>query len=390
MPYIGSNSSSLINANEATTSVAGLMSASDKTKVDGLSAPLKNNLVASATPASTDDSSQGYSEGSIWVYGGTTYTCTSSTEDNAVWSSSADMFYFDDWSALVTEISQTGTTYINKFAVVSNANNAPPSGTTYVAPNAISNPIVDGGSATYKVLAQGVNYSVTCQTRTVTNPTITSVRNTAVPKPTVAGYYIFTTIAPSDGLSTGVNLNDIAYYNGTTWSKFQSYSNANPTVMVGTSTITQVAWIKAAGTWQQASGLGYMSGYKTVNSAVTTGTIINFVVGDNFNMGTITPPNIPLKAGMTYELHGFTQVVSTASAGARFAFVNVSGGAEISELRHGVSYTSTFTGHSGSQPVAGGYFTPTIDVNLNFKCVSHSGSPELQFETFRIEVKQLK
>jgi len=135
-----------------------------------------------------------------------------------------------------------------------------------------------------------------------------------------------------------------------------------------------------------------MSGYKTVNSAVTTGTIINFVVGDSFNMGPITPPGIPLKVGRTYELRGFVQIVASAPAGARFAFVNASGGAEIpnSSLSHGISYTTTFGGNAGSQPVAGGFYTPTTDITLNFKCVSHTGSPELQYESFRVEVKQLK
>jgi len=149
-------------------------------------------------------------------------------------------------------------------------------------------------------------------------------------------------------------------------------------------------YIYSNGAWEQMSGLSYMSGYKTVNSAVTTGTVIQFVVGNNFNMGTITSPNIPLKAGMTYKLRGFTQIVASAAAGARFAFVNASGGAEISELRHGISYTTTFGGNAGSQPVAGGFYTPTADITLNFKCVSHTGSPELQFESFGVEVEQLK
>jgi len=381
----------LIVANEASTTVAGLMSPVNVIKLDGLSAPLKNNLTAISEPTVNDDSNDGYSEGSIWVYSGTTYTCTSATNGSAVWSSSADMFYFDDWTSLVSAISVDNTTYINKFVTVSNANGGAPSGVTYTAPTAISNPIVDGGSATYKILVQGENYSVVCQKRTVTNPTITSIQNTAVVKPTTSGYYIFT-VAPSNGLPTGVSLNDIAYYDGSIWSKFQAYSNANPIIMVGISTVDQVTWSKAAGSWQQTSGLSYMSGYKTVNSAVTTGTIINFVVGDSFNMGPITPPGIPLKVGRTYELRGFVQIVASAPAGARFAFVNASGGAEIpnSSLSHGISYTTTFGGNAGSQPVAGGFYTPTTDITLNFKCVSHTGSPELQYESFRVEVKQLK
>jgi len=351
-----------------------------------------NNLTATTDPTINDNATDGYLESSTWLntVSGVTFTCVFSDTTTATWvNTSTSTFYFDDWNSLVAEISQTGSTYINKYCVVANANTAPSSG-TYVAPNTITSPIFDGGEATYKILAQGVTYSVETQKRTITNPVITSVQNLSLPKPTVAGYYIFITIPPSDGLPIGISLGDIALFDGSAWSKFQSYAQASITVSVGITTETQVAWSKATGSWQQTSGLGYMSGYKTVNSGVTTGTIIAFVVGDNFNMGTVTSPNIPLKAGRTYELRAFTQIVASGSSGARFAFVNVSGGAEISSLAHGISYTTTFTGNAGSQPVAGGFYTPTVDTNLNFKCVSHTGTPELQFESFRIEVKQLK
>lgn len=148
-------------------------------------------------------------------------------------------------------------------------------------------------------------------------------------------------------------------------------------------------YIYSGGQWCQISGLSYMSGYKTVSSGVATGTIINFVVRDSFNMGTITPPSIPLKAGKTYEIHAFTQIDGSAPAGARFAFVNAVGEAEIVALNHGVSYTSTFTGHVGPQPVAGGFYTPSADIDLKLKCISISGSPELAYESFRLEVKQI-
>jgi len=148
-------------------------------------------------------------------------------------------------------------------------------------------------------------------------------------------------------------------------------------------------YIYTNGKWCQISGLSYLIGYKTVASSVTTGTIINFVVRDSFNMGTITPPSIPLKAGKTYEIHAFTQIDGSAPAGARFAFVNAVGETEIIALNHGVSYTSTFTGHVGPQPVAGGFYTPSADIDLKLKCISISGSPELAYESFRLEVKQI-
>jgi hypothetical protein len=214
----------------------------------GLEISSKNNLTASTSPTVTDDSSKGYSAGSVWIYNGITYTCTSALVGLAIWISTSDMFYFDSWDLLVAAISIPGTTYVGKYCEIANANGGPSSGITYTAPITIVSPIVDGGMAVYNILAQGTNYSVTCQKRTVTNPVITSIMTTATIKPTTSGYYIFA-IAPTDLLPTGISLNDIAYYDGSNWSRFQSYSYAPSIVIIGTITSTQIIWRKRYGGW---------------------------------------------------------------------------------------------------------------------------------------------
>lgn len=224
----------------------GGLSASDRTKLNALS--LKNNLGATVAPTNTDDSTKGYASGSIWVATGTAYACVSAEEGKAIWISSNDMFYFNTWAELTAAISVSGTNYIGKFCNVANANGGPSGGITYTAPVALSDYIVDGGSATFKVNMQGTNYSVTCQPRTITNPVVTSIMLTALAKPTARGYYIFT-VTPTNGLQSNINLQDIAYYNGDSWILFQRYANAPNTVLIGTTTTAQEIWKKQSGTW---------------------------------------------------------------------------------------------------------------------------------------------
>lgn len=219
----------------------------------GTSNGTKNNLTATRMPTATDDISSGYTLGSTWIYSGTTYQCTDSKASNAIWVASTDVFYFDTWTSLVAAISVIGTTYANKYANVANANNGPSGGTTYIGGNSLSDYIVDGGSATYKINAQGANYSVTCQTRTISNPIVTSIMLTAAAKPTIKGYYIFT-VAPTGGLPAGIGLNDIAYFDGTLWSLYQSYSRANTVLVANDATgLTQVTWRKFNGTWMSTA-----------------------------------------------------------------------------------------------------------------------------------------
>jgi len=227
----------------------GGTSAADKTKLDSLSAPIKNNLIATSIPNITNDSGSGYSAGSTWIYGGITYTCTDATSGCATWANSADVFYFDSWANLVATISVVGSTYVNKYAIVSNTNGGVNSGVTYVSSSgAVTNPIVDGSSATYKINAQGTIYGVTCQVRTVTNPIITSIMIVATTKPIIAGYYIFS-VVPTNGLPSGIGLNDITFFDGINWSLYQKYSSAIPVLVAGTTTNTQVTWKKQGGSW---------------------------------------------------------------------------------------------------------------------------------------------
>lgn len=227
--------------------------ASKAYKLANNSATLKNNLTATSAPSVTDDEDAGYDVGSAWVYDNTTYTCVDSTVGKAVWQSSSDIITFNTWAEVIAAISILSPSYIGKYALVANANSAPSAGITYTYGEALTDYIVDGGSATLKINDQGDNYSVTTMPRTITNPIVTSVMLTASTKPTLKGYYIFT-ILPSDGLPSGCNLNDILYYNGITWSVWQSYSQAN-TVLVATNATgaTQVTWRKFAGTWMSTA-----------------------------------------------------------------------------------------------------------------------------------------
>ena len=45
----------------------------------------KNNLLGTAAPNSTNDSSDGYSVGSRWVFGAEIYMCVSSVDTAAIW-----------------------------------------------------------------------------------------------------------------------------------------------------------------------------------------------------------------------------------------------------------------------------------------------------------------
>lgn len=225
----------------------------EREKLAKIDVGIKSNLNVTSAPMATDDTAKGYSVGSTWIYNNITYLCGDATKDNAVWVSTANVYYFNTWAELLAAISVTGTTYVNKYATLANANGAPSGGTTYTSPATLTDYIVDGGGAVYKINTQGANYSVTCQARTITNPIVKSVMVISAAKPIVKGYYIFT-VTPTDGLPTGISLNDIAYFNGTSWSLYQLYVKAN-TVLVATNQTgtTQVTWRKFAGTWMSTA-----------------------------------------------------------------------------------------------------------------------------------------
>ena len=142
--------------------------------------------------------------------------------------------------------------------------------------------------------------------------------------------------------------------------------------------------------WCQISGLARLVCYKTVDIDISTNMDISFVIGINYNMGTITTPSIPLIANKSYIIHAYTQVDGDGTtAGARFSFVNSSDNSNIPELYSSVCYTATSIGHTGTQPIAGGIYRPTSNISIKLRVVSISGSPKLMYETFRIEIQQL-
>lgn len=254
-------------------------------KLASKSTTLKNNLTATAHPSVTDDEDAGYEVESIWVYDNITYTCVDSTVGKAVWKSSSDIVTFNTWSEVVAAISVLSPSYIGKYALVANANGAPSAGITYIAPNALTDYIVDGGSATLKINVQGTNYSTTTMPRTITNPIVTSVMLISSAKPTIKGYYIFT-VNPTDGLPSGCNLNDICYYNGAAWSVWQSYSQATAVLVATSATgLSQVTWRKFGGSWMSTAdeyipdGLEYQTGKlwngKPVFRKCTSGKMFN-------------------------------------------------------------------------------------------------------------------
>jgi hypothetical protein len=228
------------------------LTAAQLSAIASIAPSLKSNLAAASAPTISDDSSKGYGAGSTWIYGGSTYTCTDATANAAVWSLPSDINYFPDWAALVAAINVTGSTYVGKYASISNANGGPSDvGTTYTAPAAIPSPIADGDGAVYKVLAQGVSsYSLKVQPRQPATLRVTSVQATLSPKPTTAGFYIFTT-SPNDSMPVGINLNDIVQLTGTTWSTYQSWANAPTSIAVGTSATTIEMWQKSGSSWTQ-------------------------------------------------------------------------------------------------------------------------------------------
>jgi hypothetical protein len=188
--------------------------------------------------------------------------------------------------------------------VVANANSGPVPGVTYTAPNAVSPYIVDGGAATYKVLAQGTNYSVVCQPRTVTNPVVTSAMITPANKPTIPGYYIFT-VTPTDGLPPGIGLNDIAYFNGTNWSCWQTYSIATAVLVAGTTTNTQVTWRKFNGTWMSTAdeyvpdGKEYQTG-KLYNGKPVYRKCVNGTMASTQTVNANTGMTVPMTGKIIY------------------------------------------------------------------------------------------
>lgn len=280
----------------ATKDCMGLISSTDKDKLDKMTAPAKNNLTATVPPTVNDGVNNGYSVGSIWVYNSVTYTCVDSTLNSAKWVSSADIFYFDDWSSAVSAISVAGSNFVQKYISLVNANGAPSSGATYVSSSgAVTNPISDGNSAILYVIQQGNPYSVTCMKRTITNPILTSMVKQGDSLPSISGYYGFLGM-PTGGYPASINQGDIGFYDGSTWSRFQNYSSASNNVLVGSGT-SQIVWYKQSGTWSNAYTKVTLPN-QTTNVTLTASTTVDIAEFIEINQTTsnisitIPPPTI--------------------------------------------------------------------------------------------------
>jgi hypothetical protein len=130
-------------------------------------------------------------------------------------------------------------------------------------------------------------------------------------KPTVQGYYIFS-VTPTDGLpsaSTGIALNDIAYYDGLSWSLFCKYVDASATITIGTKANNQVVFRKQNGGRISTNGVyGYLRVRCTTNKTITKGSPILFdtttlIQGDTISYDSTTGI-FTLKENSNYEFVG--------------------------------------------------------------------------------------
>lgn len=93
-------------------------------------------------------------------------------------------------------------------------------------------------------------------------PVITDIITTAINKPNISGDYIFT-VVPSDGLPSGVALNDIAAFENNTWFLSKTYKDAPPAISVGLT--TQLQYCKDGnGSWKN---LNIISNDNVANNA---------------------------------------------------------------------------------------------------------------------------
>ena len=93
-------------------------------------------------------------------------------------------------------------------------------------------------------------------------PVITNIITTAINKPNIPGDYIFT-VVPSDGLPSGVALNDIAAFENNTWFLSKTYKDAPPAISVGLT--TQLQYCKDGnGSWKN---LNIISNDNVANNA---------------------------------------------------------------------------------------------------------------------------
>jgi hypothetical protein len=168
--------------------------------------------------------------------------------------------------------------------------------------------IWDGMTWRYSVLSIASGNGVNKSTSQISVTSIMTVRSA---KPTVQGYYIFS-IIPTDGLpsvTTGISLNDIAYYDGLSWSLFCKYVDASATITVGTSANNQVVFRKQNGGWISENGVyGYIRVRCTSNKTVSNKSAIKFdtttlIQGDTIKYDSTTGV-FALSANSNYEFIG--------------------------------------------------------------------------------------
>jgi hypothetical protein len=140
---------------------------------------------------------------------------------------------------------------------------------------------------------------------------VTSIMTVKSAKPTIQGYYIFS-VVPTDGLpstTTGISLNDIAYYDGLSWSLFCKYVDASATITIGTTASSQVVFRKQNGGWISENGVyGYLRVRCTSNKTVSNKSVIKFdtttlIQGDTIKYDSTTGI-FTLSANSNYEFIG--------------------------------------------------------------------------------------
>ncbi|WP_144378524.1 hypothetical protein [Mesorhizobium amorphae] len=134
----------------------------------------KNNFAAGAAPTANDDANDGYTPGSVWVFGGVVYTCTNATAGAAVWGAGGA---FTAQGAPVAKTTSSTLTAANLLAGMitvaqgagANSNQALPTGTAmqsalpagFGVGSAFDFSIVNtGGASETATLTVGTNFTI--------------------------------------------------------------------------------------------------------------------------------------------------------------------------------------------------------------------------------------
>jgi len=142
--------------------------------------------------------------------------------------------------------------------------------------------------------------------------------------------------------------------------------------------------------WDQVGGLTYQHLYRTTDVVgVTVNTDIGFIRGEG-NI-TTSSPDISLKAGKVYWLECFFSISgSSLSNIVEIKWVESSTNISLVNLSDGLSIAVTSNDRIGTQPSAGGIYSPTSDISVKVRFISVTGTTNLDYKTFRIIIKQIK